>query len=243
MKLVLDFGNSLQKCALVDGGNISTTVFENISLNDIIDFTKDKNIDSVILSSVIQYDEAIEEWLSKNYYFIELTEYTAVPITNKYLTPNTLGKDRLSAAVGAATLFPNLNVLSVDCGTAIKFDMVNTLGEYLGGSIAPGLWLRFKALHNFTDKLPLVSYENQPQLIGVDTITSIQSGVMNGCISEINGLIERYKSSFKNLNVVLTGGEMKYFEKSIKIDIFAEPNLVIIGLHEILLFNENNKVL
>ena len=243
MKLVLDFGNSLQKCALVDGGNISITVFENISLNDIMAFIQDKIIDAVILSSVIQYEEAIKEWLSKNYYFIELTENTPVPIINKYLTPSTLGKDRLSAAVGAATLFPNLNVLSVDCGTAIKFDMVTASGEYLGGSIAPGLWLRFKALHNFTDKLPLVSYENQPHLIGVDTITSIQSGVMNGCISEINGLIERYKSSFKNLNVVLTGGEMKYFEKSIKSDIFAEPNLVIIGLHQILLFNENNKVL
>jgi len=239
MKLILDFGNSLQKCALIDGDKISITIFEKILLKDLQKLIQDKDIDSVILSSVINYDKAIKEWLTKEYFFIELNENTPVPITNKYLTPNTLGKDRLAAAVGASTLYPNQNTLAVDCGTAIKFDMVNSKGEYLGGSIAPGLWLRFKALHNFTDKLPLVSYENQPLLIGKDTISSIQSGVMNGCLAEINGLIESYKSNFKNLNIVFTGGEMKYFEKSIKSDIFAEPNLVTIGLHQILLFNEN----
>jgi len=239
MKLILDFGNSLQKCALIDGDKISITIFEKFLLKDLQKLIQDKDIDSVILSSVINYDKAIKEWLTKEYFFIELNENTPVPITNKYLTPNTLGKDRLAAAVGASTLYPNQNTLAVDCGTAIKFDMVNSKGEYLGGSIAPGLWLRFKALHNFTDKLPLVSYENQPLLIGKDTISSIQSGVMNGCLAEINGLIESYKSNFKNLNIVFTGGEMKYFEKSIKSDIFAEPNLVTIGLHQILLFNEN----
>ena len=243
MKLILDFGNSLQKCALVDGDSISLSVFENITLENIQKLTAGKNIESVILSSVINYDKAIKNWLSQTYFFIEFSEKTPIPVINKYQTPETLGKDRLAAAIGAYTLFPGQNVIAVDCGTAIKFDMMNSKGEYLGGSIAPGLWLRFKALHNFTDKLPLVSYENQPDLIGVDTITSIQSGVMNGCLAEINGLIDRYKLNFKNLNVVLTGGEMIYFEKSIKSGIFAEPNLVIIGLHQILLFNEKDTVL
>ena len=173
MKLILDFGNSLQKCALVDGSSISLSVFENITLADLQKLTADQNIDSVILSSVINYDKAIKNWLSQTYFFIELSETTPIPVKNKYQTPDTLGKDRLAAAIGAFTLFPGENVIAVDCGTAIKFDMVNAQGEYLGGSIAPGLWLRFKALHNFTDKLPLVSYENQPDLIGVDTITSI----------------------------------------------------------------------
>lgn len=243
MKLVLDFGNSLQKCALFDRELVAISTYENITLDDIIAFTEDKNVESAILSSVINYDSAIEEWLSEKFFFIQLTENTPIPIINKYGTPKTLGKDRLAAAIGGATLFPKQNMLSVDCGTAIKFDMVTSDGEYLGGSIAPGLWLRFKALHNFTDKLPLVSYKNQPDLIGVDTLTSIQSGVMNGCLAEINGLIERYKSNFRKLNVVLTGGEMIYFEKSIKSSIFAEPNLVMIGLYQILVFNENSKLL
>jgi len=240
MRLILDFGNTFQKCAIFDDKKmLAFERFSKIKLDDIITFIKPfQEIKSVILSSVINNDEMITNWLKTNYHFIELNSSTPIPISNKYATPDTLGKDRLSAAIGATSLFPKQNVLSIDAGTAIKFDLVNSKREYLGGSIAPGLYLRFKALHTFTDKLPLVPYNNEHPLIGNDTQSSILSGVMNGAIAEINGLIDEYKNRFNDLKIVFTGGESIYFVKSIKSDIFADSNLVIKGLNEILKFNE-----
>jgi len=239
MRLILDFGNTFQKCAVFnDEKIIAFERFENIKLSNLVEFSKNHDITSAILSSVINTDPKIIDWLKKSFIFIELNHSTPIPIKNQYASPETLGKDRLSAAVGAAATFPKKNVLSIDTGTAIKFDLVNNKGEYLEGSIAPGLYLRFKALHTFTDKLPLVPYNNKHLLIGNDTQSSILSGVMNGTIAEVNGLIDAYKSRFEGLKIVFTGGESIYFVKSIKSDIFADSNLVIKGLNEILKFNE-----
>ena len=240
MRLILDFGNTFQKCAIFHQEEIiAFERFENIQIKNLKEFTsKFPGIKSAIFSSVIHEDKTIITWLKEQYFFINLDVETPAPLNNCYLTPETLGKDRLSAAVGAASLYPNQNVLSIDAGTAIKFDLVNKRGDYLGGSIAPGLYLRFKALHTFTDKLPLVPYNNEHPLIGNDTQSSILSGVMNGAIAEVNGLIETYKAQFEGLKIVFTGGESIYFVKSIKSDIFADSNLVIKGLNEILKFNE-----
>jgi len=241
MRLILDFGNTFQKCAIFEGDKIiAFNRFENITLNDLKNFSKDfPEIKSAILSSVIQNNDSIIKWINKSFHFILLESNTPIPIINKYGTPETLGRDRLAAACGAASIFPNQNVLSIDTGTAIKFDLVTKKGEYLGGSIAPGLYLRFKALHTFTDKLPLVPYNNEHPLIGNNTEQSILSGVMNGAIAEVNGMIEAYKSQFDDLKIIFTGGERIYFVKSIKSDIFADSKLVIKGLNEILKFNEN----
>jgi type III pantothenate kinase len=240
MRLILDFGNTYQKCAVFEKNElVAYKRFENIELENIKTFTnKYPQIKSAILSSVINHKSDIISFLKENYFFLVLNHNTPIPIKNCYKTPDTLGHDRLSAAIGAAAMFPKQNVLSIDTGTAIKFDFVNNKGEYLGGSISPGLYLRFKALHTFTDKLPLIPYNEQHTLLGSDTHESILSGVMNGGIAEINGMIEDYKSRFKDLKIVLTGGESIYFEKSIKSNIFADSNLVIKGLNEILKFNE-----
>lgn len=242
MRLILDFGNTYQKCAIFNGSSLIVfRQFENISLKDIISFTADfGKIDAAILSSVINTDSRIIEYLRENYFFIELNADTPTPLINKYGSPETLGRDRLSAAVGAAALFPGHNVLSIDTGTAIKFDFVNKQGEYLGGSIAPGLWLRFKALHTFTDKLPLIGYTENHPLIGNNTEESMLSGVINGAVAEVNGMIEQYKTLYPGLKIILTGGESIYFEKSIKSNIFADSKLVVKGLNEILKFNETN---
>lgn len=238
--LILDFGNTYQKCALVSDDKFVVHVFENIQLTDLQNLVRDKNISSVILSSVINYSDQIRKWLDENFYFIELSHKTLIPIKNLYKTPETLGKDRLAAAVAANSLFPNANVLSIDCGTAIKYDFVNESGEYLGGGISPGMHLRFKALHTFTDKLPLVSFSHFPDLIGDDTFSAISSGVANGVVAEIEGIIGEYMANFQKLNIVLTGGELIYFEKRLKSSIFADPNLVLKGLYQILKFNEQN---
>jgi len=239
MRLILDFGNTFQKCAIFnDEKIIAFERFENIKLSNLEEFSKSYDITSAILSSVINTNPQIIDWLKKSFLFIELSHSTPIPIKNKYASPETLGKDRLSAAVGAAAIFPKKNVLSIDTGTAIKFDLVNNKGEYLGGSIAPGLYLRFKALHTFTDKLPLVPYNNEHLLIGNDTQSSILSGVMNGAIAEVNGMIKDFENQFEDLKIIITGGESIYFVKSIKSNIFADSNLVIKGLNEILKFNE-----
>lgn len=239
--LVLDFGNTWQKCALIRDTHIDVHTYSNIALEDIQSLVEGESIDGVILSSVIHYSNEIRLWL-QGFNFVELDAQTRIPIINRYKTPKTLGKDRLAAAIGASSAFPNQNVLAIDCGTAIKYDFVNANGEYLGGGISPGLYLRFKALHTFTDKLPLVAYSSVPPLIGADTIHAISSGVINGAISEVDGMINRYKERFSNLNIVLTGGEMIYFVESLKNAIFADPNLVLKGLHQILLFNEDKSI-
>lgn len=245
MRLILDFGNTLQKCAVYDGEQIVVlNKFESISLKQIQSFTQENpNINSCILSSVVNTPSEIIDWLNSKYYFVNLSQNTPLPINNLYKDKKKLGKDRLAAAVGINKLSPNQNALSIDIGTAIKFDFVNSNGDYLGGSIAPGLFLRFKSLHNFTAKLPLVDYNNFHELIGIDTETSILSGVMNGAIAEVNGLIKEYQERFSDIKIFLSGGESIYFEKYIKSNIFANSNIVLIGLNEILNFNEKNKSL
>ena len=240
MHLILDFGNTQQKCSVFKANKlIQLKAFTGITLQNLMNFTSTfPQLRSCILSSVIHTPTEIITWLDQNFFFIALDENTPLPIHNCYKTPNSLGKDRLSAAVGAYTLAKGDNALSIDAGTAIKFDYVNAKGEYLGGSIAPGINLRFKALHNFTAKLPLVEYNSEHHLIGTDTKTSILSGVINGAISEMNGIINQYILDKNNPKIFLSGGESIYFEKYIKSDIFVEPNLVLIGLNEILTFNE-----
>ncbi len=245
MRLILDFGNTFQKCAVFDVDKIvAMEKFKSLTLNQLQIFVGNfKKINSCILSTVINTPQEILDWLNENYFFINLSHNTPIPIVNKYTNKQSLGKDRLAAAVGINKLAPMSNALSIDIGTAIKFDFVNNKGEYLGGSIAPGLFLRFKSLHNFTAKLPLVSYNNVHELIGDDTQSSILSGVMNGAIAEINGLINEYQSCFSNIKIFLSGGESIYFEKYIKSNIFANSNIVLIGLNEILNFNETNNSL
>jgi type III pantothenate kinase len=239
-RLILDFGNTFQKVSIFsDRELVILKKFDGITLVELKKLLSNySDVSSCILSSVIETPTDILNWLKKNFFFIELSHKTAIPIKNKYSSPNTLGKDRLAAAIGAYSLYKNQNVLSIDMGTAIKFDFITKKGEYLGGSISPGLYLRFKSLHTFTAKLPLVEYNNVHKLIGTDTETSILSGVMNGAIAEINTFIEEYKSRYSDLKIIISGGESIYFERYIKNHIFAVSNLVLLGLNEILIFNE-----
>ena len=239
-RLILDFGNTFQKVSIFsDRELVILKKFDGITLVELKNLLSSySDVSSCILSSVIETPTDILNWLKKNYFFIELSHKTAIPIENKYSSPNTLGKDRLAAAIGAYSLYKNQNVLSIDMGTAIKFDFITKKGEYLGGSISPGLYLRFKSLHTFTAKLPLVEYNNVHKLIGTDTETSILSGVMNGAIAEINTFIGEYKSRYSDLKIIISGGESIYFERYIKNHIFAVSNLVLLGLNEILIFNE-----
>ncbi|SNR49522.1 type III pantothenate kinase [Hymenobacter mucosus] len=163
---------------------------------------------------------------------------TPLPIGNAYATPQTLGADRLAAAVGAAWLLPHRNVVIVDAGTAIKCDLVDATGTFRGGSIAPGLGMRFRALHTFTGRLPLLEWpaasDEVVPLTGTDTQSAIWSGVLNGAASEVRGLLADYADQYPQVAVVLAGGDAAFFHARLKGSIFVVPELVLIGLHRIL---------
>jgi len=239
MNLVIDTGNTLTKVALYQGREmLAFSSFEGVHPKHIIKFCESNSlIKNAILSSVKEYPAEIDKYLSQRYNAIFFSHETPVPVINKYRTPETLGKDRLAGVVGAMQLMPASDLLVIDTGTAITYDIVTTSGEYLGGSISPGLAMRYKALHAFTSRLPLLEYYNDAQLIGSDTSSGIHSGVMNGAAAEMEGIIQQYRQLYPGLKIILTGGDQNYFDKRLKIKTFAAPNLVLEGLNLILDFN------
>ena len=241
MELILDLGNTQKKIALFESGGLLVVQNHPVISKDIIAQFIDAHpgITSCILSSVIQHPEDIPGYLQEKFFFIGMDEHTLIPILNRYETPGSLGKDRIAAAVAGATTFPGENVLIICAGTALTFDFVNKQGVYLGGSISPGMQMRFNALHTFTDKLPLLSYQESVVLIGSNTQMSILSGVINGMVAEIEGISRGYQDKYPGLKIFLSGGDLNYFVKRLKISIFALPNIVIHGLQKILSFNVN----
>ncbi len=159
-----------------------------------------------------------------------------LPIKNRYKSA-TLGSDRLANAVAGAFLFPSRNVLIIDTGTCIKYDFVNAKGEYLGGSISPGMDMRFRAMNKFTGKLPLTGFSEIKDLIGNTTVSAMQTGVEIGITEEIKGFVAQYRKRFKNLKIILTGGDAYRFANDLNLSIFAAADLVNIGLNEIIRFN------
>jgi len=167
--------------------------------------------------------------------FVRIDAHYPFPVINKYQTPLTLGSDRITGVIGARSLFPGVALLVIDIGTAITFDFMTENDVYLGGGISPGMSMRFKALHTFTAKLPLVEAQENIPLIGNTSASSIRSGVVHGITAELNGIIHAYYHQVgENMNIVLTGGDMPFFEKRIKYANFAEKHLVLIGIKTLL---------
>lgn len=238
MNLVVDLGNTKAKLAVFqDGELIDDAHSSEISVEVIRAFIGDRKIQSSILASVINHSQELEGYLAEISHFVHFTHKTTLPIALKYNTPETLGLDRIATAVGANAKFPNQNVLSIDVGTCIKYDFVDAQNNYQGGGISPGIKMRFKALNTFTDKLPLIEQKNIDFLIGKDTEGSILSGVINGAISEIEGMIRTYSVKVPNLQIIVTGGDARIFDKDDKNPIFADSFLTLRGLNTILEHN------
>jgi type III pantothenate kinase len=238
--LVIDLGNTNKKLAIFEAGQLQCVEqFQDFNLKMLKDFLKQfPAIDNCILASVVQHPAGLSSFLKVSCTnFIELDENSRLPVQILYRTRNTLGRDRIAGAVAGSALFPGHDVLVVNTGTCITYDFINSRKEYLGGAISPGLQMRFNALHTFTDKLPLIPFKNSRILTGRTTRDSILSGVLTGSTAEIEGFVSRYQEKYPNLKVVLSGGDHKYFDKRLKISIFALPNIVIHGLHQILEFN------
>ena len=98
--------------------------------------------------------------------------------------------------------------------------------------------MRLKALHTFTTKLPLIEWQKNTSTIGTDTTSAIWSGAVNGLVFEIDGYIDFHKKNYPELFTFLTGGDTFFFESKLKNSIFANPEIVLIGLNEILDYNE-----
>lgn len=239
MNLCIDQGNSTTKIGVFKRDKL---IYSEKTQRP--DFEKIKSIfqhypiQNTILSSVVHVVDELEFYLkntSKQYVF--LNHQTALPIENHYKTPETLGNDRLAAIVGAIALQPNIDLLVIDAGTAITYDFIDASGIYLGGNIAPGIRLRAQSLHEYTQKLPLVEIVDNVSFMGNDTCSAIQSGILYGIVFEIDGYIEQLMLKYPKLSVFLTGGSSIYFENKLKYRIFANENLVTIGLNRILQYN------
>jgi len=242
MKLVIDIGNTLAKLAVFNESQmINFIAVPNISAES-VEKLLDTNlyVHSAIIASVSKMDTALISWLQSRLRVIFLDNGTPLPFKNKYHTTATLGYDRVAAVAGASSFFPGHDVLVINAGTCITYDLITSKNEYLGGSISPGIHMRFKAMHTFTSKLPFIKpdLDTCTELIGKNTETSLKSGVQNGVLCEVDGIIDNYKSLFPELKVVVSGGDYKYFDKTLKNNIFATPNIVLTGLNRIHDFNE-----
>ena len=239
MNLCIDRGNSSTKVGIFNRNDlIETFQFEKLTQSEIDDLFRKFEISTCILSSVVSENkEVISLISSKSAYFLQLDQHTSLPIINLYDTPETLGKDRIAAVVAANFLQPDTDILVIDAGTAITYDFINSQKEYLGGNIAPGLNMRLQAMHQFTDKLPLVEAEAESPFLGTNTKSAILAGAFQGIIFEMNGYISSLKIKYPQLSIFLTGGSTFYFANKLKNTIFAEKNLVLIGLNRILEYN------
>jgi len=240
MNLVIDVGNSFAKASVFEKDRIIFTEqhadFDRAMAENLL--VRFPGIRSCIIGSVRDLPDDIGEWFPAYLHLLIPGPYTKYPVQHRYRTFNTLGIDRIAAVVAASHLFPAKDVLVIEAGTCITYDLIDAGGTYQGGSISPGIRLRFKALHTFTDKLPLIQAIAEAPLTGDTTEASIQSGVINGVKAEVEGIMARYLDRYENLTIILSGGDSHYFDKMLKNNIFAVPNIVLTGLNLILAFND-----
>ena len=232
--LCLDFGNTRLKTALFENADLK----EIIILNDnpfqhLQEIIEQHQPFVSILSSVINHDVQIEELLKSKTQFHKLNNLSKLPFTIPVGKPETVGADRLAIAAASVYLFPKKNNLAIVLGSCITYNFINQSHELLGGAISPGMEMRFKAMHQFTAKLPMVEADWNIPLIGYDTKTNLQTGVVLGVAKEIDGMIDAYNEKFGNFNAVLTGGDIAIFQCHLKNKIFADPDLIFKGLYAI----------
>jgi type III pantothenate kinase len=237
MNLSIDLGNTYAKTGLFSEGKLVETQWK-LTYDELVNYVQSVRPQCIMVSSVSYSEEQLKEEFSEitsDIYLLKST--TPVPLIKLYDTPETLGADRVAATVGAKFLYPEKNCLVIDMGTCITYDLVDAEDNFQGGIISPGVRMRFKAMNTFTKRLPLLEPEQIPPLIGKNTKHAMQSGVMNGLLAEINGIIEEYDKVLTNINVIFCGGDATYFANRIKNPNFVIPELVLIGLNRILEYN------
>jgi type III pantothenate kinase len=237
--LCFDFGNTLLKCAVFKNGRFEALeILPEGSGEAVRELLQKHSPQKTILSSVIDHDIAVEQELAAASHFHKLSIDSKLPITSPVGKPHTIGADRLAMVVAAVNSHPKQHNLVIGLGSCITYNFVNKYHEFIGGSISPGMEMRFKALEHYTAKLPLVKPDWNFPLLGYDTVTNIQSGVLLGMAKEIDGIVEMYREKYSNFNVHLTGGDIGFFGSLLKNKIFADPYLIYKGLYAISEFNQ-----
>lgn len=230
--LCFDFGNTRLKVAVFKDNEMQ----EAIVLKDdyettIMELLAKHKPELSILSSVIKHNPVIETILASQSTFHKLSAATKINFTTPVGKPETIGADRLALVAAAVHFYPKKNNLIIGLGSCITYNFVNQYHQFLGGGISPGMDMRFKAMHDYTALLPLEKETWNIPLIGYDTRTNLQSGVLNGMAAEIEGIIHKYQAKYSNFNVVLTGGNSSYFAGQLKTRIFADHNFLFKGLY------------
>lgn len=242
MNLIIDVGNSSAKLAVFKQGKLISKKripLENI-MNGINDIKKEfKSIEKAIISSVGNLKKREITCIENYFKVFVLDASTKIPFQNHYKSPKTLGVDRIALVSASVKKYKELNVLIIDAGTCITYDFINSENNYLGGAISPGIRVRYQSLNNLTANLPLLKTKMPYSFIGNSTIESIHSGIINGILNEIEGTINYYDKKYKDLTVILTGGDADFLSKRLKSSIFANSNFLLEGLNYILEFNTN----
>lgn len=235
MNLAIDLGNTSIKVASFEEDKL-LRVDRMSELPDLQQFLKSTRYDRVAVCSVRQSKEALisEVPLLKDSLF--LNPDLPLPIKMSYDTPNTLGMDRLAAAIAGHQYFPEYAVLLIDMGTCITYDLLKDRA-FQGGMISPGLRMRLKAMHAFTANLPSLEFEPSQEMVGRSTAQSMNNGVYFGILGEIEYHISQLMLKNPDLKVIMTGGDAHLFESKIKSDIFVAPELVLVGLNGVLRYN------
>lgn len=243
--LVIDIGNTHIKLAVFSGSEILHTArYEFVNIDSIDSILQQYNVNKAIISSVRTLSEPWESELKTKTKLLYFNAAFVTTINNHYRTPQTLGADRLAGVLGAHSLYPEKSNLVIDGGTCITYDWIDAEGNYFGGSISPGLNMRYNALNYYTGALPLLGKNDAfNNSYGDDTVTAITSGVQNGIKYELMGFIESYSKQAPNINIVLTGGDNVFFDTLLKNSIFApyvkkEPYLVLKGLNAAIEHND-----
>ena len=231
--LCFDFGNTRLKAAVFENDQLKEIILFHQTVEELNLLIEKYKPERSILSSVINHSPEIETILKEKTKFHRLSNESKLPLTIPVGKPETMGADRLAIASAAVYLFPDKNNLAIGLGSCITYNFINQQYEFLGGSISPGMEMRFKSMNHFTAKLPLVEADWNVPLVGYDTKTNLQSGVVLGMAKEIDGIIDTYAERYSNFNVLLTGGDIRIFEPHLKNKIFADPDLIFKGLYAI----------
>lgn len=242
LKLCIDWGNSLVKIALFDQNDKITERYV-LTADEVIshlhnEIVPRRTFSGAIISSVTnQHEELVAALKEITPNVVVLNSKTPLPILNAYSSSETLGADRIALACAAHAAYPDKNNLVVCIGTCITYNFIGKNRTFRGGAISPGVQMRLTAMHEHTEKLPAVKAEGDLMLIGYDTETGMRSGALYGTTAEIEGIIALYEAQFPDFNAILTGGDAAMFAGKLKSKIFADPDILLKGLNQILNHN------
>ena len=236
MNIAIDIGNTRAKVGrFVERSLVEAAVLEGDLQEGIQTWISQFQVEHAIVSSVRSDSEIPDIRTSGE--LITLNHNTTLPFEVAYKTPETLGRDRLAGVAAAHREFESLNVFIIDAGTCITYDFLTAEGTFLGGNIAPGLRMRLQSMSDYTARLPFVEQHHVENLIGATTEEALQNGAEKGVLLEIEGYKSRLEEEYGEVVTVITGGDAKYLAVKLKTKIFVRPDLVLMGLNEILRYN------